>query len=99
MGGGINYFWLTGDGLRVHGELRTSLIVDPGWSLPSRTDASDNGWRSLAVPKAVWPYEIQKRAPFAERCIVSFGSNAGPPMLPNYFYNKTTRSFKPPITS
>jgi len=23
----------------------------------------------------------------AERCLVSFGSNAGPPMLPNYFYN------------
>jgi hypothetical protein len=25
--------------------------------------------------------------PLAERCIVSFGSNAGPPMLPNYWYN------------
>jgi hypothetical protein len=23
----------------------------------------------------------------AERCILSFGSNLGPPMLPNYFYN------------
>ena len=23
----------------------------------------------------------------AERCILSFGSNGGPPMLPNYFYN------------
>ena len=23
----------------------------------------------------------------AERCLLSFGSNAGPPMLPNYFYN------------
>jgi hypothetical protein len=25
--------------------------------------------------------------PLAERCIMSFGSNAGPPMLPNGFYN------------
>ena len=25
----------------------------------------------------------------AERCITSFGNNAGPPMLPNYFYNNS----------
>ena len=25
--------------------------------------------------------------PLADRCLLSFGSNAGPPMLPNYFYN------------
>ena len=25
--------------------------------------------------------------PLGERCITSFGNNAGPPMLPNYFYN------------
>src|ERR671920_1917433 len=25
--------------------------------------------------------------PNAERCLTSFGRNAGPPMLPNYFYN------------
>ena len=25
--------------------------------------------------------------PLGERCIMSFGNNAGPPMLPNYFYN------------
>ncbi len=25
--------------------------------------------------------------PLADRCLISFGSNAGPPMLPNYFYN------------
>jgi hypothetical protein len=23
----------------------------------------------------------------SDRCLISFGSNAGPPMLPNYFYN------------
>ena len=27
--------------------------------------------------------------PNAERCITSFGNNAGPPMLPNYFYNNS----------
>jgi hypothetical protein len=25
--------------------------------------------------------------PLSDRCLLSFGSNAGPPMLPNYFYN------------
>ena len=33
---------------------------------------------------AMRPPELR---PLGERCIMSFGSNAGPPMLPNYFYN------------
>ena len=32
-------------------------------------------------------YDHPENRPLAERCILSFGSNAGPPMLPNYFYN------------
>ena len=32
-------------------------------------------------------YNHPEFRPLAERCIMSFGSNAGPPMLPNYFYN------------
>jgi hypothetical protein len=32
-------------------------------------------------------YDNPETRPAAERCIVSFGSNAGPPMLPNGFYN------------
>ena len=32
-------------------------------------------------------YDNPENRPMAERCIMSFGSNAGPPMMPNYFYN------------
>jgi hypothetical protein len=32
-------------------------------------------------------YDHPELRPLAERCLMSFGSNAGPPMLPNYFYN------------
>ena len=32
-------------------------------------------------------YDHPELRPLAERCIISFGSSAGPPMLPNYFYN------------
>ncbi len=32
-------------------------------------------------------YDNPENLPLASRCIVSFGSSAGPPMLPNYWYN------------
>ena len=32
-------------------------------------------------------FDNPENRPVGERCILSFGSNAGPPMLPNYFYN------------
>ena len=32
-------------------------------------------------------FDNPENRPLAERCILSFGSNAGPPMLPNGFYN------------
>ena len=32
-------------------------------------------------------FDHPEMRPLADRCMLSFGSNAGPPMLPNYFYN------------
>ena len=32
-------------------------------------------------------FDHPEMRPLADRCLLSFGSNAGPPMLPNYFYN------------
>src|SRR4029078_537159 len=32
-------------------------------------------------------YDDPERRPLAERCLLGFGSTAGPPTLPNYFYN------------
>ena len=42
------------------------------------------GWRGR---KGMAQYDHPELRPLAERCLMSFGSNAGPPMLPNYFYN------------
>jgi hypothetical protein len=33
------------------------------------------------------PADNPENRPLSERCVISFGSSAGPPMLPNYWYN------------
>jgi hypothetical protein len=73
----------------VNGEYRTSLIVDPpDGRVPPMTEAALA--RSAERNKRMaqfGQYDNPENRPLAERCIASFGSNAGPPMLPNYFYN------------
>ena len=89
--GGYNAFYIdAGERVAVfNGEARTSLIVDPGnGRLPPLTGegrARMEERRRLA--RQFGAYDNPENRPLAERCIMSFGSNAGPPMLPNYFYN------------
>ncbi|MEZ5286759.1 MAG: hypothetical protein R2712_18505 [Vicinamibacterales bacterium] len=90
--GGYNNFWVDpGERVAVvNGEYRTSLIVDPpNGRVPP---LSDEGRRRQAERLARLKtrggeYDHPEFRPLAERCLMSFGSNAGPPMLPNYFYN------------
>ena len=89
--GGYNYFWIdAGDQIAIYnGEYRSSLITTPAnGRRPSLTPAARE---RLAERRAFFSrfgqYDNPENRPLAERCIVSFGSNAGPPMLPNYFYN------------
>lgn len=89
--GGYNYFFVdAGDAVAYFdGEPRSSLIVDPAdGRLPPFTE---EGRRRIAAEQAAaarfGPYDNPENRPLAERCVVSFGSNAGPPMTPNYFYN------------
>jgi len=89
--GGYNYFWIDAGSkvAKFNGELRTSLIVDPpDGRYPSRTDAARQRMSEASqFRRQFGQYDNPENRPLAERCIVSFGSNAGPPMLPNYFYN------------
>ena len=91
--GGYNNFWIdAGERVAiVNGEYRTSLIVDPpDGRVPALTDAAPRppGRARQARPAQFGrAYDNPENRPLAERCIASFGSNAGPPMLPNYFYN------------
>jgi len=89
--GGYNQFFVNaGDHVAVfNGEPRSSLIVEPEDGRPP--PYSEEGRRRLreraALDERFGPYDNPENRPLAERCIMSFGSNAGPPMLPNYFYN------------
>ena len=89
--GGYNNFWLEpGDRVAiVNGEWRSSLIVDPpNGKIPALTpEARQRNAARLAAMKGRGQYDHPEFRPLGERCIMSFGSNAGPPMLPNYFYN------------
>ena len=90
--GGYNSFWVdTGERvLRIDGQPRSSLLIDPSdGSMPSLTPEALA--RSAAIAeqrrKAGGEFDHPELRPLAERCIMSFGNNAGPPMLPNYWYN------------
>jgi len=91
MVGGYNNFWIDpGDRIAVvNGEYRASLIVDPpnGRVPPTTPEARERTQARLALMKGRGQYDHPELRPLAERCLMSFGSNAGPPMLPNYFYN------------
>ncbi|MCY3678826.1 MAG: hypothetical protein OXH66_14760 [Gemmatimonadetes bacterium] len=89
--GGYNAFFIdAGERVAVfNGEPRTSLVVDPdNGRLPQ---LSEEGRRRMGERRRLragfGAFDNPENRPLAERCIMSFGSNAGPPMLPNYFYN------------
>ena len=90
-GGGYNYFWIeAGDKVAVfNGEQRSSLITQPenGRIPPLTEGARERRRKSFENRSRFGQYDNPENRPLGERCIMSFGSNAGPPMLPNYFYN------------
>jgi hypothetical protein len=73
----------------VNGEPRSSLVTrPPNGRIPPLTPA---GRRMMAERGAFreqfGEYDHPELRPLGERCIVSFGTSAGPPMIPNTFYN------------
>jgi hypothetical protein len=94
MVGGYNNFWIdAGDQVaRINGEYRSSLVVDPpDGRVPPTTEAYRQAQQArMAAGRGrgrMGQYDNPEQRPLGERCIVSFGSNAGPPMVPNGFYN------------
>jgi hypothetical protein len=73
----------------VNGEPRTSLITRPAnGRRPALTAEGERRMQEERDLRARFgAYDHPETRPLAERCIVSFGSNAGPPMLPNGAYN------------
>jgi hypothetical protein len=89
--GGYNGFWLDpgSNVIRIDGVARSSIIIDPpNGRLPPLTDAGKQRLSErAALAKTFGEFDHPETRPLADRCLLSFGSNAGPPMLPNYFYN------------
>jgi hypothetical protein len=90
--GGYNSFWIDpGESvLRVDGQPRSSILIDPpNGRAPGLTDAAKAAMAKNAEArrKQGGEFDHPELRPNAERCLLSFGRNAGPPMLPNYFYN------------
>lgn len=74
--------------MRVHGEPRNSLLTTPNGQTPPRKAGA-----APARPLGVAPrpgqgrYDNPENLGLGDRCIIGFGRNGGPPMLPNGFYN------------
>jgi len=89
--GGYNRGWLeTGDRVMyVAGEPRTSILTTPNGRPPQRKPAAaPSGPPRQPLPGgANAQFENPEARTLGDRCIISFGRNGGPPMLPNGFYN------------
>jgi hypothetical protein len=86
-----NDFWFD-DGTLVaeyNGEFRSSLIIDPtNGRLPQYNSQAE--FRIEAASKrreSIGAYAGPEARPLAERCLLSFSSSGGPPMLPILYNN------------
>ncbi|PCH58432.1 MAG: hypothetical protein COC19_08495 [SAR86 cluster bacterium] len=86
-----NNFWMDGGTLvaRYDNEFRSSLIVAPAdGQIPAYTTAAQQRIDAArAVRRSGGAFDGPESRPLAERCIMSFGSSSGPPMLPILYNN------------
>ena len=73
----------------VNGEPRTSLVTRPSnGRRPRHTREGEQRIREYREFRTQFgQYDHPELRPLGERCVVSFGSSAGPPMTPNTAYN------------
>jgi len=73
----------------VNGEARSSLLTHPpdGRRPPMTPEGEQRIADYRAFRSQFGTYDNPENRPLGERCMVSFGSSAGPPMIPNTFYN------------
>jgi len=101
--GGYNSFWIdNGDtAIRINGEYRTSIIVDPkNGRYPAMTPTAQQKMARFFAQfrqntgEAWWlgqqgpgPYDDPEGLTLSDRCLLGFGSSAGPPTLPVLYNN------------
>jgi hypothetical protein len=88
---GYNNFWVDPGSqlISINGERRTSIIVEPpnGRVPPLKPEARERLQRQFAAYRSSGAMDGPESRPLGERCILSFGSSAGPPMLPLLYNN------------
>jgi hypothetical protein len=88
---GYNNFWVDRgtNVIEIDGEYRTSIVVDPAdGRIPMLEGFQSNAMISkLRGMPGVEPYDGAELRPLGERCLLSFGSSSGPPMLPVMYNN------------
>ena len=88
---GYNSFWTDmGFGVvRVQGEARTSILTEPAnGRLPPPTPAAAKERQARMAERARGGnFDGPEARSLGERCLMSFGSSAGPPMLPLMYNN------------
>jgi hypothetical protein len=91
--GGYNRGWLDPGStvMRVHGEPRTSFLTTPDGRAPPSKASTANPGRGRRGGGGGTSFDNPESRSLGERCIISFGRNGGPPMLPNGFYNNNYR--------
>ncbi len=85
-----NNFWFdSGTSVAIYnGERRTSLVVDPAdGRIPAQTEAARAKALLAVEQRSKAPFDGPESRPLAERCLLSFGSSSGPPMLPILYNN------------
>lgn len=100
--GGYNAFYVDiGDSnFMIDGKYRTSIISSPeNGKLPAMTDVGkvraaeafggqrENTGTAWWLDQDIGPYDDPELRPLAERCLLGFGSTAGPPALPVMYNN------------
>ena len=89
--GTYNYVYIDGgDRVAIYNdEPRSSIVTHPtDGRIPSLTpEAQQRRAERREFNSQFGDYDHPENLGLPLRCLMSFGSNAGPPMLPNYFYN------------
>jgi hypothetical protein len=85
---GYDNFWVDRgtNVIRIGDEYRTSIIIRPA---DGRIAYVEGGRTNMMArrPAGLGPYDGPEARPLGERCILSFGSSGGPPMLPIMYNN------------
>jgi hypothetical protein len=97
---GYNNFWVDAGTkvVTINGEMRTSILTTPNGKIPPLTpQAQKRRTERMAGSRGRGAADGPEVRSLGERCLMSFGSSAGPPMLP-LLYNNNYQIVQTPDT-